>query len=288
MTVRVLTVGDNVVDCYPEHAVMFPGGNAVNVAVHARRCGSESAYVGAVGTDPAGDTVRRALLEENVDCARLRVIPGPNAYAVVHVIDGNRVFGEGDVGVSRFVLDEADLELARSAAIVHTGDCSSMETQLPALAAASRRLSFDFAEKPWPYIRDHAAYADIAVISRPGYSPQDALTLARQLQKLGPHVVAVTLGATGAVVCDGQETARAMPPQVNVVDTLGAGDAFIARLLTGLANGENLPHIVAAATAYATNTCAFYGAFGHPNTVKDGTIQLDPTPEGAHHHEYPE
>ena len=284
MTATVVTVGDNVVDRYPEHAVMFPGGNAVNVAVHARRCGIDSAYIGAVGTDRAGDTVRDALTDEKVNCARLRVIDGPNAYAVVHVVDGNRVFGKGAIGVSRFLLEDADLDLARSATIVHTGDCSMIERQLPALAAASNRLSFDFSEKPWAYIHEHASYAHIAVISRPGLSPEDALTEARHLQQLGPVVVAVTLGAAGAIVCDGQEVAHAVPPPVRVIDTLGAGDAFIARLLTGLVNSENLSQLVTAATTYATSACTSFGAFGHASTTDDEPAPSSTTtsPEGAH------
>ena len=67
MSPHLLAVGDNVVDCYPDLGVMFPGGNAVNVAVHARRAGASSAYLGAVGTDPAGDLVRGSLVAEGVD-----------------------------------------------------------------------------------------------------------------------------------------------------------------------------------------------------------------------------
>ena len=54
MNVTLLTVGDNVVDRYPALGMLYPGGNAVNVAVHGRRCGAGTAYIGAVGTDLAG------------------------------------------------------------------------------------------------------------------------------------------------------------------------------------------------------------------------------------------
>ena len=57
----LLAVGDNVVDRYVEAGYMYPGGNAVNVAVHARRNGATSAYLGAVGTDRAGQVVLAAL-----------------------------------------------------------------------------------------------------------------------------------------------------------------------------------------------------------------------------------
>ncbi len=50
---RLVAVGDNVVDCYPRLGLMFPGGNALGVAVHGRRSGAQAAYVGAVGDDAA-------------------------------------------------------------------------------------------------------------------------------------------------------------------------------------------------------------------------------------------
>jgi sugar/nucleoside kinase (ribokinase family) len=97
-------------------------------------------------------------------------------------------------------------------------------------------------------------------------------------------VVAVTLGAQGAVIVaaasgntgnigntgnsarsGGAEdvVAWASAGPVTVVDTLGAGDAFIARLLVGLARGEDVHAIATAATAYASYACTSYGAFGH-------------------------
>jgi fructoselysine 6-kinase len=290
VTTQLLAIGDNVVDRYVDQGFMYPGGNAVNVAVHARRCGVASGYVGAVGTDLAGRTVLDALVQEGVDTTLTRVVEGPNAYAVVRVVEGNRVFGSGDVGVSRFRLSERDLGLAGRVPVVHTGECSMVEDQLPRLAAAAQRLSFDFSERPWDYVREHAVHADIAIRSCPGTTPDDAFDQARALQALGPRLVAVTLGADGAVVLDGERMAYAAPPAGPVVDTLGAGDAFIARLLVGLLADEPLQTLVTAATGYATSTCASFGAFGY-RTPTHGTendltqhaspAQLDPIQYGG-------
>src|SRR5690349_4763575 len=126
----LLAVGDNVVDRYVDDGFMYPGGNAVNVAVHARRNGAMSAYLGAVGTDRAGQVVLAALEEEGVDTAMTRRVPGPNAYADVRIVAGNRVFGGADVGISRFTLGPDDLAGAAAFDIVHTGECSMLEGQL--------------------------------------------------------------------------------------------------------------------------------------------------------------
>jgi len=277
---RLLTVGDNVVDVYPDEGVLFPGGNAVNVAVHGGRCGADTAYIGAVGTDPAGSAVLEALRAENVDLSRTRIVEGRNAHAEVHLVDGNRVFGRSDDGISRFRLTAADLAAAGSYDIVHTGECSMLEEQLPRLRAASRLLSFDFSERPWDYIQQHAPYAHLAIVSAPVGDPAGAREQATRLRQLGPSVVAVTLGARGAAVLDDSGWSISHPPgtEGGVVDTLGAGDAFIARFLVGLAAGEPVQVRLDAATAYATASCLSYGAFGYPTPIHDRTPSLAPVP----------
>ena len=196
----LLAVGDNVVDRYVEAGYMYPGGNAVNVAVHARRNGATSAYLGAVGTDRAGQVVLAALEEEGVDTTLTRQVDGPNAYADVRVVDGNRVFGGADVGISRFALGQDDLAAAAAFDVVHTGECSMVEEQLQDLADAARILSFDFSERPWDYVQTHAPKVSVAIWSMPGGDRASAEDRAARLRELGPSVVAITMGAGGAVL----------------------------------------------------------------------------------------
>jgi fructoselysine 6-kinase len=268
MAAQLLTVGDNVVDQYPQRGFFYPGGNAVNVAVHTRRLGGAASYIGAVGTDLAGEVVLGSLRQEGVDTARTRVVDGPNAYAVVHVVDGNRVFAHGDLGISVFDLTPEDLDHAGRFDIVHTGECSNLEGQVGDLARAARRLSYDFSERDWDYIEAIAPLADVAIRSAPGADRETAIADAHRLRDLGPRTVAVTLGSGGAVVLDGDGAWAATAPSAAVVDTLGAGDAFIARLLLGLARREPVADLVIAATTYATETCASFGAFGHATPLE--------------------
>ena len=65
------------------------------------------------------------------------------------------------------------------------------------------------------------------------------------------------------------------------MDTLGAGDAFIARLLVGIARSEPLQHLVGHATAYATASCASYGAFGHRTPITGQMAEPTGTPSAT-------
>lgn len=50
---KLIAVGDNVVDYYQDQETFYPGGNALNVAVLAKRLGHEASYIGIVGNDEA-------------------------------------------------------------------------------------------------------------------------------------------------------------------------------------------------------------------------------------------
>jgi fructoselysine 6-kinase len=76
-------------------------------------------------------------------------------------------------------------------------------------------------------------------------------------------VAVATRGRAGALVLD--DGAVRFQPSVanNVVDTLGAGDSFIARFLVGHLEGEDVQTTLEAAAQEAATTCASYGAFGY-------------------------
>lgn len=263
MPTQIVTVGDNVVDCYPDLGLIYPGGNTVNVAVHASRLGVPVGYVGALGTDTAGDVVFDALVHEKVDCSHVRREQGRNARAFVRLDGGNRVFVGADPGVSVFTIAPPDFEWMAGARLVHTGECSSLEAQLPDLSALPGLLSFDFSTRPLDYVAEHAPFVDAAILSFEQSHADSPADLAQRVRAMGPRVVAVTQGHQGAVIASDDGVVAATAPRVEVVDTLGAGDAFIARFLTGLVAQEPMEDLVRASTAYASATCTQYGAFGY-------------------------
>ena len=220
---------------------MYPGGNAVNVAVHARRNGATSAYLGAVGTDRAGQVVLAALEEEGVDTTLTRQVDGPNAYADVRVVDGNRVFGGADVGISRFSAGPGrpggrrGVRHRAHGRVLHGGGAAPgpcRRGQDPVLrllgAAVGLRADPRARRSPWP-----SGPCPAGTGSRPRTGrPASASSAPRSWPSRWARAVRCCC-ATGR-----SPTARLLPG--TIVDTLGAGDAFIARLLVGLASAEPL------------------------------------------------
>lgn len=234
------------------------GGAPANVAVGVARLGYRSAFIGAFGTDPLGtflaNTLRRAGVDLTATCRSKR----PTALALVSLSAwGDRDFlfyGERaahlDLRLSRRM--RATATRARS---FHFGSVSlsaepARSATLEAIEAArcagvlcsfdpNLRLGF------WPRpqvareaIRAALPLADIVKVNEEelafltgGRSMNAALAM---LTELGPRLAIVTRGAAGCVYRSGNREGTVPGFATRVVDTTGAGDAFVAGLLAGL------------------------------------------------------
>jgi fructoselysine 6-kinase len=264
---RLAGLGDNVVDRYVDQGLMYPGGNAVNVAVHARRSGADAAYVGIVGTDDAGDLIESSLRSEGIDLERMRRREGETAFATVFTDhEGNRSFGLCLKGVSLFQPDEDDLRYLDSYDVVHMCETIRMEASLPQIAAVSS-ISYDFSDRDNDYAAPLLPYLTVATFSRPDSSEQEVDAQIAWAHLLGARYVIVTRGARGAVVSDGSLIHRQPAAPAQVADTLGAGDSFIARLVVRLWEGAGLAAAAAEAAVYSAEVCSAPGGFGHGRTL---------------------
>jgi sugar/nucleoside kinase (ribokinase family) len=271
--VRVLGVGDNVVDRYHDLGMMFPGGNPLNVAVAARRAGADAGYIGVVGTDEAAGVVRAALVAEGVATDRLRVVGGPNAYADVTVIDGDRVFVRSDKGVSRFALDDQDIAYAAEFDIVHSGEFGGLEWQVPVLAVSSL-VAFDFGhQRSSEYLDPLLAHLEVAFFSASGLDDDETYRLLKRAVQGGARLALATRGSAPTLCWDGKSTWQQPVHGVeHVVDTLGAGDAFIGTFLVANARREDIAIALEAGATAAAATCMHFGAFGNGRAFVAGGV----------------
>lgn len=271
---RIAAVGDNVVDCYPAQGLMFPGGNCLNVAVYARRFGAVTSYVGAIGRDAAGDAIHAALTREGVDTAHLRRLDGPTAYCVIGHRKGDRVFLTFDLGVSMFTPDAGDIEFLHSVEAAHIGQSSGLDAHLSSVAAVTR-LSYDFSTRRDPAHRQAIApLCFLASISGGDLDVRQAYDLVKETVAAGARWCLVTRGEKGAVLGEAGQILEVPAAPARVVDTLGAGDTFIARTLLGLVRGEDPYGALQAAAIAAAETCSRVGAIGHavPMAIEAGDI----------------
>ena len=253
----IATVGDNCIDRYlAPVSLATVGGNAVNVAIQLGRLGHRAAYFGAVGDDDAGRWIRRCLAENNLDLDHLRTAAGHTAFTNIDVdASGDRFFAHEDFGVCRgYRTTEAEVRKLLGARHVHLGwldDDGALKRQL---AAGHLSLSQDLA------VNAGASALAIAFASA-GPSPERAQILLREALGQGASVAVVTMGPLGSIASDGVQFAETGGTNVEVVDTTGAGDTFIAAFIDAHLHARNLGDCLIAGRDAAVATCLHFGGF---------------------------
>jgi fructokinase len=262
MSVRVWCLGDAVVDLLPEmpgRLMQCPGGAPANVAVGIARLQGNSGFIGRVGADPFGEFMRQTLSEENVDTRYMIADSQHRTSTVVVGLDeqGERSFTFMVRPSADLFLEPSDLPAFQRGEWLH---CCSIAlaaepsrratlTAMQQIRAAGGHVSFDLnlREDLWPdpaqlhaVVNEALRHADVVKLSDeeldflcPGQEPADSIP--QLAARFSIRLLLVTRGREGVMACyQGQITHHATTP-VDSVDTTGAGDAFVAGLLWGLA-----------------------------------------------------
>lgn len=266
---KIIGIGDNVVDYYQDLGLMFPGGNALNVAVLCKRSGaSQASYIGILGTDKAGDHVLACLEEESIDMTRIRRAIGLNGEAIVSLDEqGDRIFvGSNKGGIQSLLslrLHELDLKHINDYDIVHTSVFSNLETELPKLS--HKDISFDFSTRmDVEYLQFVCPHIQYAFISGSGLNEEECTRLIYRVHEFGTPIVGITRGGSPAIFSrEGEIYRQSIVEGIAVKDTLGAGDSFIAAFLTSYHDALDMQRALQFAAESAAATCLTYGAFGY-------------------------
>lgn len=268
MNSRIACVGHNTVDKYINHGMMYPGGNEVNVAALAARQGTQSSYIGWVGNDVYGKLITDSLVREGVDISHCLVKDDVNNFVEIFLENGERRFGDVRRGAStRSTLSEDDLEFIQIHDLLHTSYYSRMEEFIKN-RPKNMFVSFDFTELASEnYLTEYLPYVDIAIIPVKK-DTRDIENLLQKYHQMGAKLLLVTMGSHGAYVYDG--TLYFQPAiKAKVLDTLGAGDSFIAKFIVEHLKGSSHETAMSLATKEAYNTCMHYGAFGYGMKIPD-------------------
>ena len=265
--VKVIGIGDNVVDKYIHLGLMFPGGNAVNVPVFMAKAGATAAYLGHFGSDRAGVHVKTVLEKLEIDLSHSLVKDGPNAYASVTVINGDRVFlpGESSATISHEIsLSRADLDYISRFDLIHTSIYSNIESQLPVLRETGVPVSYDFSEITNPdYFESIYPYVTYAFFSASDRDKKEIEDFICYVGRKGPRYVLATRGAAGALLFFNGRIYAQPVIETHVVDTMGAGDSFIAAFLKAVLDGKEVEEALRSGAVSAAETCTYQGTFGY-------------------------
>lgn len=234
--------------------VMVPGGKGANQAIGAARAGAACTFLGAIGSDAFGVTLRARITAAGVDTSQLRVAYGASGVALVMVnAEGeNAIVVSPGANATMTGLTEPELAAIREADVLVAQLEIPVETVTEAAVAAraaGTRVVLNAAPARTVPPELFAA-TDVLVVNE-----SEAQTFTGHgrdtpaaLLELTPRAV-LTLGVSGAWYGD-RDGGRACVPAVPVetVDSTAAGDAFSAALAVGWGEGRDLVDAVRWAT----------------------------------------
>jgi fructokinase len=259
----VTVIGEALVDLVPDGATgeyrATPGGSPFNVAVGLARLGNRTSLMARFADDSHGRLLRRNAAAEGID---LRAAPRADeraSVAIASVDNAARVTYEFEIeGTADWQWTAAELrELNRDTRVLHFGSIASWTPPGAARIADLVRelrvrratlISYDPNVRPAviggrergvELVEEGVRAAHVVKASREDiewlYPELIVDEVATRWSRLGPDLVVMTDGADGATVYRERCPPLHRPGrEVTVVDTIGAGDAFTAGLLTGL------------------------------------------------------
>lgn len=311
----VLCFGEALVDLLPdrrgrlrdcERFEVHSGGAPANVAVGLARLGLAVGFRGVLGDDELGHGLVQRLSAQGVECHfRMTREARTGVWFIALDERGDRTFftptGAGSAD-KLLAVEDVDPALLGRARWLHCGSSShvlpagqaALRAVVRAARAASARVSFDpnvrahlwsdprelraLCEDVVPFcevVKLSAEEAEACIGTR---TPEQT---AARLSELGVKLVCVTLGADGALVKRGSDELRIPAPRVEVVDTTGAGDGFVAGLLSRLARSpagaadltvEELRSAVRFACAVGSRVCTRLGAVAALPTAREAAL----------------
>ncbi len=278
---RFVGMGDNVVDRYVNQKIMFPGGNAVNFSVYAKKCGMDSAYLGVLADDEEGRLIHSALTELGVDVSACPVCPEcATERCDVVLNDGDRTFvGSGwEEGREHrpLRLSEREIEYLSGFDVIHCGCYAEMEDEMHKLEGFSCVRTFDFSSEEEyrtdEYLKKVCPYIDIALFSRERMDDSEAERLQKKVRSLGTACVLITNGTKGQMFYDRKNAYKGVVKLIAPVDTMGAGDSFFTAFVVSLmrsgwsrnalADPKTIDNAFEYAADFSAKTCMAEGSFG--------------------------
>lgn len=268
------------------------GGKGANQAVAAARLGADVGFVGAVGDDADGAQMLLQLRSEGIRTGDVEVVSESTGSAMVYIVDNGDnsivVVPGANAGLNAARVGRAVRRLCSSASVlVLQAEIAPdvIDVAVRTAVDCGARVVFNLA----PFVALPEALLSLAdplvlneseasaLLGRAVGADVDGLAAAVTLQRSLATSIVITLGPEGAVWADAGDAGACPAPDVErVVDTTGAGDAFIGALATRLAAGATLRESVALGVRAGAFAVARRGAQSSYPALSDLVVPSTP------------
>jgi|LauGreDrversion2_6_1035139.scaffolds.fasta_scaffold48836_1 ribokinase len=236
----------------------FPGGKGANQAVAAARMSGRVSMFGAVGDDEPGQMCLAALTQCGVNIDSVAKVSSPTSTALVMVEHS----GENQIVVA----DGANQHATFDAAQISAADAVIVQFEIPesVITEVGKAANGIFCVNAAPVreiSEELAGLIDVLIVNEHEFA---------QLGNPTFGLVIVTSGAKEVVAYQsGEVVAKAQPPKVEALDTVGAGDSFVGAFIVSYASGQSIADsLERACAASALSTLKLGAQSGMPTSAE--------------------
>ncbi len=259
------------------------GGVTANNLTQVARLGATAGWLGLLGDDDNGRIIEKAFLDDGMDISGIEVVKGELSSLTWIPVDAE---GERCIYMFPNVTGKISVHQVHTRFAPHIKKAKHFHTeasQLPLLPLREAmqvardggvRVLFDLDVSPNFFCQcnlgtqdELAAALKFVDVLKPCKAAaleftgeEDRERMARKLLKMGPSIVAITMGANGCLLASKDQIVHVPAFTVKPVDTTGAGDAFMGGLSYGLLQKWDLERVGAFANACAALCCTKVGA----------------------------
>lgn len=263
-------IGDLTIDKYIDSGEIRLGGAALNMSVWAKRLGIKSSVVTSVGTDMAGKEMIKKLKKEHISRTHLQIRHGKTSSIEINIhANGERHYGVWDPGtLAGYHLRPKDITyLAEMDAVVVTV-YPQFEHILQEIAGI-KKPSFvvinygDLKEfgSDLGIVEENLERADMLVFGFDKEFDEERINKLKEVAQAEKKKILITLGSYGSLLYDAGQTYTQIAKEVSVVDTTGAGDAFLTGFLSEYCVSHDCQKSLEKGTESASNVIGQLGAY---------------------------
>ncbi len=267
----IVSIGIATMDIYISSGRMYPGGNELNIAFDVNELGGKAGFMGVFADDFLGTILESTLLERGVDVSHSHHEHGSSGYALVEIINGDRVFTDwnrkGVTDLYPFTFTDEEIEYIKSFDIACTSAGGRVSAEkIRKLNAHGVSVCYDFSDSfDIETIEDIAPHISVAFLSCSDYTEDETEYFLRKAVSSGCGLAVATRGSDDAIAFDGETFYRQAVCKVKATDTMGAGDSYISAFLMNylLPGGrDKIQKSMKAASEYAAVVVTREGALG--------------------------
>lgn len=239
---KAIAMADNCIDVYYKLDRYYLTGNSIDFAFNYKALGGDVTEMTVLGNDVFAVALRERLAEREIPLRVLKEVDRPTGMATMDLVDGDKkhLCFAGNA-MEEIELTEGDREFVKQFDIVYAERWAKIDRYIAELKQPGQIWVYDFSKRLELPVNDILLpYLDYAFFSydRDDVYIRDFMAAAKQK---GAGCVIAMLGEAGSLAYDGSRFYHQPAENVTVVNTVGAGDSYIAAFVYGVSLGEGIP-----------------------------------------------